>query len=314
MSKNKKIILGILTGLFALLLLYPLILIVFPLGLFKIIFFPLWLLIQALASSIIGATNFDPWVARGIAISILVLVNLLLIRPFGLLLTGGYNLIFKKEYYWYIVVGGCLVCIGMSFVSKGVNFNRITGEPLKKYYQDPNGKIELFPIEINYDPKFGYKLKVITPEIAIRYQQQVDENRNGLRYIPPASVEPSPASATSAASAPEPAPATPVTQVQVSCPLPVQVATNYRGWKIHYAEGGYNTILGITRSGDCLEMHTSGPTFTGNYDESSGMYAGTWNEPGQGHGTFSLSFRPDGSATGTIVTGSGEHGIKLTSF
>jgi hypothetical protein len=45
-------------------------------------------------------------------------------------------------------------------------FDPQTGKPLKRYYRHPDGRIELFPLEVQFHPQTGAKLELITPDIA----------------------------------------------------------------------------------------------------------------------------------------------------
>lgn len=51
-------------------------------------------------------------------------------------------------------------------------FDPKTGTPLKRYYQGTDGKITLFPLEVEFHPDYGTKLEIITQEIAIQYSKQ----------------------------------------------------------------------------------------------------------------------------------------------
>lgn len=53
-------------------------------------------------------------------------------------------------------------------VSDDTLFDPQTGKPLKRYYKGPDGKIELFPLEVQFHPQTGAKLEIITPEVAAR--------------------------------------------------------------------------------------------------------------------------------------------------
>jgi hypothetical protein len=46
------------------------------------------------------------------------------------------------------------------------------GEPVRRYYKNMSGKIELFPLEITHHPKYGDSLRLITKEIIIEYEKQ----------------------------------------------------------------------------------------------------------------------------------------------
>lgn len=45
-------------------------------------------------------------------------------------------------------------------------FDPQTGQALKRYYKGPDGKIELFPLEVKFHPQTGDKLEIITRDIA----------------------------------------------------------------------------------------------------------------------------------------------------
>ena len=51
-------------------------------------------------------------------------------------------------------------------VADNTLFDPQTGKPLKRYYKAPTGKIELFPLEVQYHPQTGASLELLTPEIA----------------------------------------------------------------------------------------------------------------------------------------------------
>jgi hypothetical protein len=52
------------------------------------------------------------------------------------------------------------------------HFNIRTGEPLKNYFEKPDGTIELFDISVKIHPILGLPLKPITPETAAKYEEQ----------------------------------------------------------------------------------------------------------------------------------------------
>lgn len=63
---------------------------------------------------------------------------------------------------------------GILKVTDTTLFDPNTGEPLKRYYQDENGSITLFPLEVQFHPQYGTKLEIITSEIAVRFSKQAD--------------------------------------------------------------------------------------------------------------------------------------------
>ncbi len=57
----------------------------------------------------------------------------------------------------------------------GTYFDPATGAPLKNYHKDDTGKIELFPIDVRYHPKWRTRLELITPAIVKEYEEQQKE-------------------------------------------------------------------------------------------------------------------------------------------
>ncbi len=268
--------------------------------------------------------DFFFWVALifgSLALMSFYFQHILAILITGILIATAYKVSRVKKYVGAIAI----ILMVVTCLKVGLN---TWGKDLFNYNPDQSYADQTL-VEINKDQIEEKKWEAAKIKLTIPEEEWTPEQKKIVRkYGDPSTLgrikaffssiaEASETQPALAAPAPEPAPATQVTQVtqvQVTCPPPAPVVINYNGWKIHYADGGHNTVTETIRNGNVLELHTSGPTFTGNYDESSGTYAGTWDEPGQGHGTFSLSLQPDGSATGTIVTGSGEHSIELKPF
>jgi hypothetical protein len=61
---------------------------------------------------------------------------------------------------------------GVLKVTSDTLFDPNTGEALKRYYQAEDGTITLFALEVQFHPKLGTKLALVTPEIAVQYAEQ----------------------------------------------------------------------------------------------------------------------------------------------
>ena len=147
--------------------LYPVLLIFAPIAVIKFLLYPFWLIIEKLTIIIIGLTGLNPWVARAIAIAVYSSFTIFFIGFIGNFLSG-YKYLFKADRRKWLVLAACTVCLLMYFVTQNLYFSPITGEPLKKYYIDQSGRIELFPLEMNFHPQYGEPLKLITKDIVVK--------------------------------------------------------------------------------------------------------------------------------------------------
>ncbi len=155
---------GALVAILLIVLCYPLLFLFAPVSVLKFILYPLWSLIDALTIMVIGMTAADVWLARGIAVALYSSISFSFVGAIGNFV-GVHKYLFKRERRLAVVLVGCATCLAMYFVSRGVHFSPVTGEPLKKYYRHADGKIDLFPIEMNFHPLYGDTLKPATKEI-----------------------------------------------------------------------------------------------------------------------------------------------------
>jgi hypothetical protein len=61
-------------------------------------------------------------------------------------------------------------------VQDGLNFNPVTGEPIRWYARAPSGKLEFFTLP-GFHPKYGTKLAPATPEVITEYEKQEAERK-----------------------------------------------------------------------------------------------------------------------------------------
>ncbi len=153
----------------------PLVLLLFPISVLKIVFFPFWVAFSQLTILVIEQTAWDEWISRAVALAIYSISSISLIGWVGSLIFPP-KFIFKKECRVPIMVVGCVIYVAMSFITRDMYFNPITGVPLKKAYENKDGKIEFFPLEMNYHPVTGEMLSLVTKEIVDRhYKVQNDQ-------------------------------------------------------------------------------------------------------------------------------------------
>ncbi|MBO6620990.1 MAG: hypothetical protein JJ892_03845 [Balneola sp.] len=175
LDKLKKIILFIAyLGLF-LFLTYPIILYIAPVSFLETIFWLPLNLIQLLSSQVMETTNLEVWHSRAFAITIYAIISSSVVGIFNYPFT--YPKIFiERSKRVPVLVSIVVICVILGF-SKHPNFSPTTGEPLKKYYSNPNGTIELLPLEWNYHPTYGEPLNLITKDIVRRYEEQTKEQK-----------------------------------------------------------------------------------------------------------------------------------------
>jgi len=111
-------------------------------------------LLQQLTILVINYTGWDVWLARAVGFALIWVPSLFVLRFIGGFITPGMVFI-KKGRRGLFIAGGLCMFLAMHFISKNVNFSPITGEPLKKYVRHSDCSVELFPVEMEYDPYFG---------------------------------------------------------------------------------------------------------------------------------------------------------------
>jgi len=124
--------------------------------------------------NIINVSGMSRWLAKG-------LVTILII-PFFWALQEIFKLRFKlhftkpKKSYrklaiFVVISYIALFFLSMFFLSRGTYFGHTTGEVMKWYAETPEG-IRFFDSP-GYDPKYGIKLKPVTPELMENYQKKM---------------------------------------------------------------------------------------------------------------------------------------------
>lgn len=81
----------------------------------------------------------------------------------------------------FIVVGAVsawlLISYFMSLPKEGRFFNPMTGQPMYRYARTSDGRIDLFPLGYSFHPKYGTKLKMVTPELIEEMDRKVEEKK-----------------------------------------------------------------------------------------------------------------------------------------
>lgn len=106
-----------------------------------------------------------------------------LARPFAVLLTVAFYLsvptigIFlltrrrQREALLLLGIGLPLILLLMYLLGRNVFFNPLTGDPVKYYHVDRGGLVEIF-LQDGFHPKTGERLRPITREIVVKYEEQ----------------------------------------------------------------------------------------------------------------------------------------------
>jgi hypothetical protein len=131
--------------------------------------------LQQLTILVINYTGWDVWLARAVGFALIWVPSLFVLRFIGGFITPGMVFI-KKGRRGLFIAGGLCMFLAMHFISKNVNFSPITGEPLKKYVRHSDCSVELFPVEMEYDPYFGDPLRIITRDIV----KDVEKQKKGI--------------------------------------------------------------------------------------------------------------------------------------
>jgi hypothetical protein len=82
----------------------------------------------------------------------------------------------KKRFASFLALTYCCGMMGLFILSRPAPnqlFNILTGEPLYRYYRDPDdGHIELFPADTLKHPRLGVPLGKLTPEVALEIEKR----------------------------------------------------------------------------------------------------------------------------------------------
>jgi hypothetical protein len=140
-------------------------------------FQPAIALIRTASIWVSQTTGLDIWLTRAIATLVFSIVSTMFARPLYLGLTGAW--VFKKGSRWILHVLPPLACLAFYFLSRNTHFSP-DGQPLKRYYEYPDGRIELLPADMVFHYTFGDSLRFADKQVISRFYEQASKGHSKM--------------------------------------------------------------------------------------------------------------------------------------
>ncbi|MEM2144798.1 MAG: hypothetical protein QW279_05520 [Candidatus Jordarchaeaceae archaeon] len=96
------------------------------------------------------------------------------------------NIFFRRKIKGLLIISSCIslwfiILFFLSQPRRGEYFNTITGTGRWVWFKTPQGKIQLLPLGYKFDPHYGIKTQIITPEIIIEYEKQLEKEQREMK-------------------------------------------------------------------------------------------------------------------------------------